>query len=312
MIVTVMPTWQCTHSCGYCYLGSLRNKTQVASISSIKACLSELANSKHVIDKIVLTGGELSSLSHEYLTQLLDTCQQFGHVECETNLVNPSLFLLCNKKDIPVWISLNDERPKNYETKKLVEYFGNCNVQIVMLPSMLDQPSWAILDDLEELRVDKVRFIQYSESAYNDIRFMLTNSLYEDAMCDILKSYENKIDANGSVPYDIVNFTTDSVDFTSDDRLCIDPWGRFCVTIHSNGNKLSFKTFNSLQEYESWRDRDRITWYMCEKCNLYKKECSAENLSGTASRLFKETSCSGFPKLTKQILEFRKNYIIEE
>lgn len=299
VFVSIMPTWHCTNNCYYCYLGKLRDSKKVAALNQIEQRLKELTNAEYAISQISLYGGEISTLDKQYLIDLIRLCQQYAPVSCQTSLQDFKLFSICQTFDIPISISINKERPNNHLIEQFVKHIGNCDISIVVLPSILELYEDQVCDWLDELRVKSVRFYQYMPSYENACHFKLTNKMYEDFMCNVIRYWA---DHKQSYSFDIAN-VHDQLDFTLSNRLFIDPWARFCSIDYIRGREC-FKVHTLLKDYEDFINKDRIDYQMCLDCKRYKTDCQAKHVRPRSN--YDEDVCSGLPMLIECIKEVRE------
>lgn len=297
VFVSIMPTWHCTNNCYYCKFGDLRKYKAIAKLEDLHKRLDEIKGS-YSIDKIVLTGGEISTLDQQYLIDLINLCKQYTQqVECETSLADLKLYAICQVNNIPLWISLNKERPNNYLIEQFVAHIGQCNVQMVLLPSLIDYFEYSLFEYLIDLNVKTVRFLQYSPSVENSCHQLLTNTMYQKQMCTIINYWLD-------YKYDSINIAniTDPIDFAKHDDLYIDPWARLCTIDYERGLEY-FKLHKSLDDYKHWVTQLNDKYVTCKQCQHYKKECS-----GTLRPqwTYNEDTCNGLPELIKCIQHARQ------
>ena len=305
IFVSIMPTWYCTNNCYYCYLGSLRNFKQVAKLNQIEKRLNQLVEEGCEISQISLYGGEISTLDKQYLIDLISLCKKYAPVNCQTNLQDLKLFSICQVFDIPISISINKERPNNYLIEKFVKHIGNCDVSVVVLPSVLELFEYQVCEWLEELRVKSVRFYQYSPSFENSCHFKLTNKVYEDFLCSIIRYWA---DNRRFLSFDIANIH-DQLDSTADSNIFIDPWARFCSIDYDRGREY-FKVHKTLKDYEAFCNKEHVEYQMCLECKHYKTDCQAKHIR--PSWHHDEDICSGLPGLIDCIKEVREELAEDE
>lgn len=305
VFVSIMPTWHCTNNCYYCYLGKLRDSKKVATLKQIEQRLKELTKAEYAISQISLYGGEISTLDKQYLIDLITLCKQYAPVSCQTNLQDFKLFSICQTFDIPISVSINKERPNNYLIEQFVKHIGNCDVNVVVLPSVLELFENQVCDWLDELRVKSVHFYQYSPSYENACHFKLTNKMYEDFMCNVIRYWA---DNRRFYSFDIAN-VHDQLDFTLDNKLFIDPWARFCSIDYIRGRE-QFKVHKSLKDYEEFITKEHVDYQMCLDCKLYKTDCQAKRIRPHFN--YDEDVCSGLPHLIECIKEVREELTKDE
>lgn len=201
--LSIQPTFLCNFNCNYCYLGNLRNYADILDLRVLEQRIEEILN-KYQIRNINLYGGEISLLKPSYLEKLIAICSRIGiKPTVITNLSNDWIVDFCEKRSLPLSISLNEERPYYKETLEKIKKLrnkGNKNLSVVVLPSMLGKGYSDLMTFYEKLGLD-VFFIQYHPSVHScksGVIYDIDINQYSDFLKGIIseshrKDYEIKI-----------------------------------------------------------------------------------------------------------------------
>lgn len=302
--LSIQPTFLCNFNCSYCYLGNLRNCSDILDLRVLERRIEEILN-KYQIRNINLYGGEISLLKPSYLEELVDICSRIGIKSTViTNLSNDWIIDFCEEGSLPLSISLNEERPYYKETLEKIKKLknrGNKNLSVVVLPSMLDKDYSGLMSFYEKLGLD-VFFIQYHPSVHScksgvvyDININHFSSFLKGIISEKhRRDYEIKI-----INEDILN----NKDYNPlmSGFLSITPFGQYSTVLYQNGIER-YEYFNSLEEWEECCKKEYREYFL--KCNLceYFGKCKAEHLE-----VMDKKECSGLYELQKWYEEKKWN-----
>lgn len=289
--LSIIPSFYCNFNCRYCYLGDLKKDKTVLDLNILKERLIELEN-QYNIHHISIYGGEMSLLPNEYLLNLIDLLKDYN-ISFVTNLSNIKFIDFCNQFNIPVSISLNEERD-NYKNTlyNLQQLKTKHELAVVVLPSILDKNPKDLLDFYEKLGHD-VFFIQYHPSSNNLFRYNISTKDYVEFLYHILNYH-----ISGNYTFEITNkiILSDSTYIpTMDSFLFINPNGNFSSIIYNNNIEQSLE-FISLNEWKKHcKVEEELYFKQCNLCKYYKK-CKAEHLVD-----FEKPYCSGLYKIIESM-----------
>lgn len=289
--LSIIPSFYCNFNCRYCYLGDLKKDKTILDLNILKERLIEL-DYQYDIHHISIYGGEISLLSNEYLLQLIKLLEKYN-ISFVTNLSNIKFIDFCNQYNIPVSISLNEERD-NYKNTlyNLQQLKTKYELAVVVLPSILDKNPKDLLDFYEKLGHD-VFFIQYHPSINNSFKYNITTEEYVKFLYNILKCH-----TKDNYSFEITNkiiLNDDKYVPTMNSFLFINPGGNYSSIIY-NGDIEQNIEFNSLTEWEKHcKIEEKLYFEQCNLCKYYKK-CKAEHLVD-----FKKPYCSGLYKIIESM-----------
>lgn len=302
--LSIQPTFLCNFNCSYCYLGNLRNCSDILDLRVLEQRIEEILN-KYQIRNINLYGGEISLLKPSYLEELVDICSKIGiKPTVITNLSNDWIVDFCEKGSLPLSISLNEERPYYKETLEKIKKLrnkGNKNLSVVVLPSMLDKDYSDLMSFYEKLGLD-VFFIQYHPSVHScksGVVYDININHFSNFLKGIIsekhrKDYEIKI---------INEDTLNNKDYNPlmSGFLFITPFGQYSTVLYQDGIER-YEYFNSLEEWEECCKKEYREYFL--KCNLceYFGKCKAEHLE-----VMDKKECSGLYELQKWYEEKKWN-----
>lgn len=302
--LSIQPTFLCNFNCSYCYLGNLRNCSDILDLRVLERRIEEILN-KYQIRNINLYGGEISLLKPSYLEELVAICTRIGiKPTVITNLSNDWIIDFCEERSLPLSISLNEERPYYKETLEKIKKLrnkGNKNLSVVVLPSILDKDYLDLMSFYEKLGLE-VFFIQYHPSVHScksGVVYDININHFSNFLKGIIsekhrKDYEIKI-----INEDILN----NKDYNPlmSGFLFITPFGQYSTVLYQNGIER-YKYFNNLEEWEECCKKEYKEYFL--KCNLceYFGKCKAEHLE-----VIDKKECSGLYELQKWYEEKKWN-----
>ncbi len=296
LALSVNPLYRCNLNCPFCYLGSLKNNSNILDLTYLAKILNQ-ASMRYDIEVIDIYGGEISLLSDFYFDFLVKLCKTFSkNVNITTNFVNFNKSLINNFDTIAVSLDFNNFRDKQeivYKNIKAATESGNV-INILSLDISCQKNQEEIIKILNNLHIKSWRLIPYSKSKETKLNFN-GYQYFENTVKEFLKlqdkmnfSFINKLELDGIINEDYYNTT----------HFYITPNNKVAL-LKFNNNEEYFDEFNSLDDlYEELKNEQIKRGIYCKDCSI-KNKCLAEHFNYD----YKGESCSGFKNL---IVEYEK------
>lgn len=281
--VGVMPTFFCKKNCPYCYLSEKdRNDTTVCSIIDIAKRLTEIYQHQQLME-ITCFGGDLETLSNEYLNDLFFVLKSFSSVvSIQLDSINYRVINLAKKYSIKWAISYNPER-KSYKKLKFILPNTKCSVITVLTPDLIKHSAKDILqsylNDEKYTEILSVSFLQYSPSICNKLA-PLNNFLFEQKLIEITNEYINHRDQYTFVIENIEQVKS-SINKHIYDECFILPSGKFGYISFKEdkeyGSLEEFMSFDTYIEIKEKQTKSIIANTECLNC-MYLNCCYADHI----------------------------------
>lgn len=299
--LSIQPSFECNYNCPYCYLGDLRKNKTLLNLNTLKYRLIEILKG-YEIRNITLYGGEISLLSKDYLKSLVDMCKGVGTTPAiVSNLSNDWIIDFCEDNQLPLSISLNEERPYYKETLEKVRGLKNKhnkNLSIVVLPSLLKKDHRELMEFYSSLGID-LFFIQYHPSIHSKISYSIAVKEFSDFLRNMI-AQSRTYDYGIKIINEEILRNPDYNPLMSG-FLFITPEGKFS-TVEYRSRIEHYIDFDSLEEWKEYCKKEYREYY--QKCNLckYFGKCKAEHLE-----IMGEENCSGLYDLQEWYEESKWN-----
>lgn len=273
--ISIMPSFYCNYSCEYCYLGNLTKNKNLLSLEKLLTRLTELQK-EYIIESSTIYGGEISLLDDSYLYDLYQLIKNIKPTFI-TNFSNTKILEFCLLNNCNCGISLNKERPfyeKTLLNLKNFKHLPIISLSVVVLPSLLNENVFTLLDMYEELGFD-VNFIQYHPSIYSKKVYNITTKDYILFLDKIIHE-KNKHNYKFTICNEII-LRDSKYSPLADSFVFLNPNGNFSSIKYKESIEYPVE-FQTLQQWKDFCNEEKI-WYNknCKDCKYFTK-CKAEHL----------------------------------
>lgn len=290
LVLSINPLYKCNLNCPFCYLGSLKNNTNILDLTYLTETLNQVSM-RYDLHTIDIYGGEVSLLSNFYFDFLVRLCKTFSrNVNITTNFVDFNESLINNFDTITVSLDFNNFREKQdivYNNIKAAAESGKV-INALSLDISCQKNQEEIIETLNKLKVKSWRLIPYSKSKETKMEFK-GYQFFENTVKEFIKlndkmnfSFINKLELDGIINEDYYNTT----------HFYITPNNKVALLKFDN-NEEYFQEFDLLDDlYEDLKNEQLMQDNYCKKCSV-KNKCLAEHFNYE----YKGESCSGLKNL---------------
>lgn len=299
--LSINPTYFCNFRCSFCYLSndqlSDRKKIDLEQLHSVIESVSHYFE----ITGIDLYGGEVNLLRSDYLYNLKNVMSNF--TKSRINLITNGSYLndFCFDEAVDVSVSWDYLAREKHDL--VLENISNSPKPVHILT--LASEKFCKLSD-GQLR-DYISLINQSGNVKSvEIKPYSLNQFHQQEVkfTDYEKLIQRLIKIESEMKFEFINLKKIEMCLTqqtrawSDGHLYITPDGSLAVLEFDHQGKEFFLKLNSVQEYISWSDQEKLKVLgnsFCSQCQ-YMGRCLSEHLQDVKSL---EESCNGFINLLR-------------